>query len=370
MIVLQIAVPNLLLKYHIIKVKMAYKVLLIEDNDDMRDNIAEILMLSGYEVEQANNGKDGVKLAIQTIPDIIVCDVMMPIMDGFETLYILEKNDKTKHIPFIFLTAKTAKQDIRTGMNLGADDFLTKPFEEMDLLKAIETRLIKYELQQHKKQEHSKIEITDSNVAQEIQKLPGAKLQHIKKKEVLFYEKDDANTVYLIIEGKIRLFKEHIFGKEFTTQVLKVNQCLGFASVFNNRKHDHTATCIEDGKVLLVDKEVFMDFINSTSSVSNYFLKLLSSQSNKQEEHMMNLAYNSVRKRVADCLLLLETKFNPEELKNQHINIPRDELASMVGTSAESVIRVLSDFKSNGIIKVQSSEITIKDINELRTIKN
>ena len=109
------------------------KILLIEDNPDVRENTSEILSLANYKVTVAENGKIGVELAQQDRPDLIICDIMMPELDGYGVLHILSKKPETANIPFIFLTAKTEKGDIRKGMNLGADDYLTKPFDDTEL---------------------------------------------------------------------------------------------------------------------------------------------------------------------------------------------------------------------------------------------
>ena len=119
------------------------KILLIEDNKDVRENTAEILELENYTVSTAENGKIGVEKALKIIPDLIICDIMMPELDGFGVFENLKSTPKTASIPFIFLTAKSEKEDLRKGMNLGADDYLTKPFEENELLEAIECRIKK-----------------------------------------------------------------------------------------------------------------------------------------------------------------------------------------------------------------------------------
>ncbi|NND31532.1 MAG: response regulator, partial [Saprospiraceae bacterium] len=119
------------------------KVLIIEDNSDVRENIAEILELADHDVTTAEDGKIGVEKALETTPDIIVCDVMMPELDGFGVLRILSKNTKTADVPFIFLTAKSEQEDFRKGMGLGADDYITKPFDDVELMDAIEMRLEK-----------------------------------------------------------------------------------------------------------------------------------------------------------------------------------------------------------------------------------
>src|SRR5665213_739033 len=122
------------------------KILLIEDNDDIRENSAEILELANYKVIAAPNGKIGVEKALQEIPDLIICDIMMPVLDGYGVLHAVHRNDAIKNTPFIFLTAKTERNDFRKGMELGADDYITKPFEGTELLNAVDSRLKKIDL--------------------------------------------------------------------------------------------------------------------------------------------------------------------------------------------------------------------------------
>jgi CheY-like chemotaxis protein len=117
------------------------KILVIDDNLDIRENSIEILELSGYHVFGAADGQAGIDLAIREIPDIIICDIMMPLMDGYEVLQKLRNHRQTAQIPFVFLTARSEKTDIRTGMDLGADGYLVKPFEDFELLDVIEQRL-------------------------------------------------------------------------------------------------------------------------------------------------------------------------------------------------------------------------------------
>src|SRR5690606_36522451 len=119
------------------------KILLIEDDTSLRENIEELLELSGFEVLTASNGKTGVESALRELPDLVLCDIMMPELDGYGVLEQLSLNESTRHIPFIFVTAKTERFEVRKGMDLGADDYLTKPFEEEELLGAIQSRLDK-----------------------------------------------------------------------------------------------------------------------------------------------------------------------------------------------------------------------------------
>lgn len=117
------------------------RILIIEDEPEMRRNIATLLRLTDYQPLAAQNGREGVEVARRERPDLILCDVMMPELDGFGVLRALQEEPELARIPFIFLTAKGEKEDLRSGMNLGADDYLTKPVANSDLVRAIETRL-------------------------------------------------------------------------------------------------------------------------------------------------------------------------------------------------------------------------------------
>jgi len=120
------------------------KILVIEDQDSIRTNLLELLDAEGYSVMGAENGRVGVQLAREFLPDVIVCDIIMPELDGHGVLLELRQDPATSTIPFIFLTARADKSDLRQGMNLGADDYLTKPFTQRELLDAISVRLRKH----------------------------------------------------------------------------------------------------------------------------------------------------------------------------------------------------------------------------------
>lgn len=121
------------------------KLLVIEDEQYIRENIQELLEAKGYNVRSATNGKQGVLEAIDFRPNLILCDIMMPKMDGYKVLEMVRKTTSIQNVPFIFLTAKVDKQDIRQGMEMGADDYLTKPFTSKELTGSIEARLKRHE---------------------------------------------------------------------------------------------------------------------------------------------------------------------------------------------------------------------------------
>ncbi len=119
------------------------RILIIEDDPDLRESTTDFLSEVGYDVIEANNGMEGIKMALTGTPDLILCDISMPDLDGYDVYKAIQENKSTFLIPFIFLTAKSEKEDIRAGMQLGADDYITKPFDYDELLTSINTRLEK-----------------------------------------------------------------------------------------------------------------------------------------------------------------------------------------------------------------------------------
>ncbi len=120
-------------------------VLIIEDEVFIRENLAEVLEVKGFKTYEAANGKQGIMQALKNHPDLIICDIMMPEMNGYDVLKFIRQNNKLTNTPFIFLTAKTERQDTRMGMSLGADDYLTKPFTTKELLDAVNIRFKRQE---------------------------------------------------------------------------------------------------------------------------------------------------------------------------------------------------------------------------------
>ena len=112
-------------------------ILVIEDNKDIRENTAEILDLAGYKTFTAENGKKGVDIAVKEKPDVIICDIMMPELDGYGVLHMLRKNETTQAIPFIFLTASAEKKEVAAGLEMGACSYIRKPFDPEELFQAL-----------------------------------------------------------------------------------------------------------------------------------------------------------------------------------------------------------------------------------------
>lgn len=344
------------------------KILLIEDNPEVRENTAEILSLANYEVIEAPNGRVGVDLAQREKPDLIICDIMMPELDGYGVLHILSKNEQTARIPFIFLTAKTEKSDIRKGMNLGADDYLTKPFDDTELLNAIEARFRKVEMLQ--KQYASTAEgledfIKDAQLVLNLKDLcKDRKVKTIKKKTEIYTEGDTPLHVYFVKSGNIKTFKSHPDGKELIMNLYSANDFFGYEAILENANYSESAVAMQETELIFIPRHDFLLMIQSHPDVSRSFIHLLCKKVAEREAQLVNLAYNSVRQRTASALLQVE----PLKDSESAIAISRDDLAKMVGTASESVIRVLSDFKDEGLIEIEGGKIRIKQPAKLEKV--
>lgn len=337
----------------------AKTILLIEDNPEVRENTTEILELAGYSVVAAPNGKVGVELAQQQTPDLIICDIMMPELDGYGVLHILGKKPETAGIPFIFLTAKTEKTDIRKGMNLGADDYLTKPFDDTDLLNAIEARLRKSSMQQ-KLYETSPQGldnfISDARKVLNLNELcKDKKTKTYKKKSEIFSEGDSPLNIYFIKSGSVKTYKSHPDGKELITNMYGVNDFFGLEPALDGNVYADTAVALEDSELILIPKHDFTTLVSSHPDVSAGFISILCKKVAEKEKQLLHLAYNSVRQRTAEAIL----KVHQQKGSKDVIQISRDDLAKMVGTAAESVIRVLSDFKDEGLLETEGGKIKV-----------
>lgn len=347
------------------------RVLLIEDNQDIRENVLEILELTGYTAYSADNGKTGVELAIKYTPDIILCDIMMPELDGYGVLEALGKNELTRAIPFIFLTAKAERPDMRKGMELGADDYLTKPFDDTDLLNAIESRLKKKDILQlfyGKSPDQLQQVISKKDGWQELKKIMAERSgRTFKKNQHLHYEGDRVTGIYFIISGAVKTVKLSEDGRELITGIYNSDDYLDLNIVLSQDTYDDTAIALEDTIVSFLPVEHLDKLLYLYPDVGAKFIKMLSNNIREREMRLMQIAYHSVRKRISECLVRLLHKHSPDD---NIVRINRDDLAALAGTSPETVSRTLTDFRSEGLIEKNGSNLRILDYNKLNRMKN
>jgi DNA-binding response OmpR family regulator/DNA-binding CsgD family transcriptional regulator len=224
-------------------------ILIIEDNKSLREDIYESLKYEGFEVFQTDNGKSGIKYALSHHPDLILCDIMMPEMNGFEVLEKLRQNERASIIPFIFITSLADRNNFRTGMEMGADDYITKPFTLKELITAINTRLDKY----YNKQLGSVIDNIDSKLSSKLKSLKqqvSIQQAHISK-----------------ISGTNTLLKEQ----------LEVRESELYEEVFKSIEIGNTLTLLKSqlekelmrSDITDVHKTLLNDYLNKIERISN-----------------------------------------------------------------------------------------------------
>ena len=349
-----------------------HTLLIIDDHDDIRENIAEILSLAGYHTLTAPNGKRGVEIAMREKPHLIVCDIMMPELDGYGVLHLLRKNTEIEHIPFIFLTAKTERVDFRKGMEMGADDYITKPFDDIELLNAIEIRLKKADIL------HRKYSPDEKGATEMINDLRSSGLLHMQldnyetldlaKKTTLYAEGKRPKYLYFLKSGKIKAVRQHEDGKEYITNLYAAGDFMGYLPLLENISYEDSAEVLEEAEVIQIPKEEFLEVVYKDMAIAGRFIKLIARNVQDKEERLLSLAYSSLRKRVAKALIDIHAKFNKDKGDQTSINISREDIAHYVGTATESLIRTLSDFKAEKLITIKDGKINIADINKLKNL--
>jgi len=343
------------------------RILVIEDDRIMRENIAELLELSGYKVDVAVNGKEGVEKAQTIVPDMIVCDIKMPVLDGYGVLHVLGKNTKTAHIPFLFVTAKTERSDLRKAMEMGADDYLSKPFEDTELIKAVETRLKKSEIT---KREYTNDAagfsefISEANLILSLRnKADNEQFNDFDPKEIVFKTGDYPHYLFFVEKGSVKSYRLNIDGKELISNIYEVGDFFGYQPIFEERVYNETAITMEPTRILKIPKDDFLSMIYSNRDVAGKLIKMMSKNLTKKEKELMHMAYDSVRKRLAIKL----KELIPDD-RDSSITITRTDLAALIGTTTETLVRTLTELKELEIIETDTHGIKLLDREKLNEL--
>jgi CRP/FNR family transcriptional regulator, cyclic AMP receptor protein len=350
------------------------KILLIEDNEEIRENTAEILGLSNYDVITAADGKEGLAKAIGERPDLIVCDIMMPELDGYGVLHAVHRNESICNTPFIFLTAKTERTDLRRGMEMGADDYITKPFSGVELLTAIDGRLKKSTMLREQFEpgiDGMKQLMTLSGNKDAFRLLTEDRdVNTYKKKQLIYSEGNRPSRLYYVVSGKVRAYKTNDDGKDLVVGLYSPGDFFGYVALLEGTSYKETAEAMDDCEVALIPKQDFDTLMGSNREVCTKFIQLLARNVADMENQLLSIAYNSLRKKVADALLLLLKKYRKEGEEPFSISISRDNLATIAGTATESLIRTLGDFRNEKLIEIKDGVVTILNAKKLENMVN
>lgn len=351
------------------------KILVIEDNAGIRENTAEILELANYRVFTAEDGITGLEMALHEKPDLILCDVVMPELDGFGVLHLMQKNPAIRNTPFIFMSARTERAEMRKGMELGADDYISKPFEKTELLHAIECRLKRAEWLKQDYMENgtelngNRLAVNDfakANNERDILSLlsDNRDICKYKRKQTIYVEGNRPARLYYIKKGKVKTCKTNEEGKELIVGIYGEGDFLGYVALLEGTVYKERAETMENTELAIIPKDEFDCLMNTRREMVTRFMTMLAKNITEKEQLLLGLAYNSLRKKVADALITVNRKYKTA------INLSRENLAAIAGTATASMIRTLSEFKSERLIDINDGAITILNEKELENLLN
>lgn len=345
------------------------KVLLIERGSDTSPNVIDMLQWTGYAVITAENGRKGLELARTYKPDIIVCDILLPDLDGYSVLHMLQGNEDMHSIPFIFLTSKADVSEFRKGMEMGADDYIVKPYHVLDLLSAMEVRLRKYNIR-NKGSLSQPAAVRDiiRDAAETIRTIhENRDIDIFLRKTIIYPEGNHPLRLYYIRKGKVRTYKRNEDGRELSVELYNAGEFLGYVAMLEGTVYKDTAEAMEETEVAVIPKEDFERLISRNYMVASQFMSMLAKKVTEKNEQLLALAYNSLRKKVAGALIYMWRKYNPDNDPDFSIDISREGLAAIAGTATESLIRTLGHFRDEQLVQIRNGSIIV--LNEDRLSK-
>jgi len=347
------------------------KILLIEGQQEAADNLRELLGLSNYAVISAADGRQGVRMAVAERPDLIISDVDLPVLDGYGVIHALQQYPETRSIPVIILTTLSEKDDFRKAMTAGADDYLSKPYDGIELLRSVETCLEKHRRRISEQHSGENVRPAAEPEGSDAGWYPGDRdVRQFKKKAVLYLEGQRASQVWYIVKGKIKTFLVNNDGKELITHIYGPGDCAGYIAAVQGGTYSDNAQVLEDAGLIIISRSEFLEILASDTALSRQLIRWLARNATEKEAGLLNLAYSSLRKKVANGILSLYDHFRSGEGDKSFITVSRDNLAAIIGSAPESLTRTLSDFKKEKLIDVSDGRIYLLNEGGLRNMIN
>jgi CRP-like cAMP-binding protein len=290
-------------------------------------------------------------------------------------LHLVNKNPELSGIPFIFLTAKSERNDFRKGMEMGADDYITKPFTDLELLNSVEMRLKKAriaEKQYSPDEEGLKSILCDLRGEHALETFAANRTENLfKKKQPIFLQGNHPQKLYYLKSGKVKVYATGETGKDLTLDLYSPGDFFGYTALLEQSVYHETAEALEDSVVVEIPVEEFRELLMVNPEVTGKFIRMLAKDITEKEQQLLNVAYNSLRKRVANALIMLRDKYGVQnKQENFTIQISREDLANIAGTATESLIRTLSDFKSENLIDIKNGKLVLTNEKKLENLLN
>lgn len=344
--------------------------LLLESDDHERESTAELLRLAGYRVATACDGKAGLEMAIASRPDLVLSNTDMPVLDGYGTLHIFRRSIRLADVPFVLLSDRTGRADIRRAMELGADDYLFKPCDGSELLQAVAGRLARFEHLHPSPAETLGPEVPAQPSgppppANLLALVAGRRPHAVPRRQIVYAEGDEPLRMYYVQAGRVKTTKTTSTGKELITGFYQAGEFFGYKALLEASAHFEAAVTVEDSTLLYVPADEFQLGLRSPE-VSQQLVRLMASRKREREQQLLDMAYNSLRRRVANALLALHDHATPDRDNAVYIQLSRDDLAALVGVAPESLSRTVSEFRHDGLLEASPRGIRLLQPDVLR----
>jgi len=343
------------------------KILLIEDDEEFRASTVDILSLSNYEVQACKNGKEGVQKSLSWKPDLIICDIILPKLDGYGVLRVLRNSEFLKDVLIICITGHQEIEHYRKCMEFGADDFLLKPFSPTELLKAIETRFDRHSI-------HSEHLTTQSSTGRKkyddilAKVLEGRPVVPGRKGSPMFEAGQTPRFACYVISGMIRTIRFDFSGKELTTGIFTKGKFVGLSEALQGIPFMDSAIVLQNSELILIPIVDFLQITHREPVFLSSLVNQLALDVISNNQLLINLAYQDMRGKVALALLRLYQFYKKDNPQVTHVKQPRAIIASMAGVAKESATRTMIDFVEEGIVEVTPEGYRILNFERLERL--
>ena len=357
------------------------KILLIEKDEDVRVNLVQVLELVNYEVFTAEDGEHAAALAIRETPDLIICGSLLPLLDGYDLFKELQGNPATQHSKIVFFTPKNnngngyhngASHHNGNGYHNGADHHNGNGYHNGEASTTIKDAQSFVYQSNNNGLVNAKSDVIRLNGIEDVLDvlIKDRDILYYKKKQIIFSEGNCSRNLYFVKKGKVKIYQTNDLGKQLVVDLYAENDFIGYVPLIENSNYTEIAEALEDTELIIIPRGEFNELIKTNQQVMNLFVHLLTKSVTEKKCQMIGLAYNSLRKKVADALIRLNNTYNKAASADFKIDISRDNLAAIAGTATESLIRTLTDFKSEKLIDISNNCIKILNKKKLEDLSN
>ncbi len=348
------------------------KILLIEKDEDIRSNLAQVLELVDYEVFTAQDGHHAAELAKRETPDMIICGSLLPLLDGYGLFKELQSHPATQHSKVLFFTPKHLNGHEHNGETIQTISNSNPPAQIFNTPFSPNKQQFVFAEQPVVNHAECSTQVIRLNGVEDVLDIliKDRDILYYKKKQIIFSEGNCSRNLYFVKKGKVKIYQTNDIGKQLVVDLYAENDFIGYIPLIENCNYNEIAEALEETELIVIPRAEFNQLIKTNQQVMDLFIHLLTKSVTEKKCQMIGLAYNSLRKKVADALVRINDKYNKENSDQFRIDISRDNLAAIAGTATESLIRTLTDFKSEKLIDISNNCIQILNKKRLEDLSN